>query len=264
MKKMKKIILTTIIAFATMMSFAQTIQKGTDKKGNLCLEKDSKVIVNEKFDKVGTYSEEAGLIPAKLAGKWGFYDNDGKLVIPHQYDLLYCWNTTLLNDWYLQERIEIGLNGVKSFIDKTGKPASPREYETIVKTTYEGAGYFFKKGGKWALADKDKKVLTEFKYDKIMGPSGINPFVFVGVRGGQEYRLNAQGQEEAAIELPAAKSSSSSTEKSADKCMYKCQKCNKTTQGKCNSSNTGITVENCFAQQPVPKGPRKNHEWRKQ
>lgn len=246
-----------MIAFATMLSFAQEIQRAKDKKGNLYLEKDGKILVKENFEKAGTYSKNAGLIPAKLAGKWGFYDNDGNLVIPHQYDLLFC--STTLDDWFKADRINVGLNGRKFFIDNTGKEVSGPEYEDIINTTYTGAGYFFKKGGKWALADKDKKVLTEFKYDKIMGPSGINPFVFVGVRGGQEYRLNAQGQEEAAIELPAAKSSSPSKEKSADKCTYKCQRCNKITLGKCNESNKGIIVENCTAQQG-----KKNHEWRKQ
>lgn len=101
------------------MSFAQNIQKGTDKNGKLCLEKDGKVIVKEKFDIVFPYNKEAGLIPAKLKGKWGFYDNNGKLVIKHKYELLFGPPDT--EKWFAQERMEVQLKGKKFLLIKQEK-----------------------------------------------------------------------------------------------------------------------------------------------
>jgi hypothetical protein len=202
MKKVQKLLACFVLMMSIVSSgFAQNIQKGKDKKDNLILEKNGKAIVKEKFEKIGVYDSKAGLIPAKLNGKWGFYDNDGKLIISHQYDLLFC--STNLDDWYAQERISVSLNGKKIFIDKTGKEVSAPEYEMIMETPYTGegpgmgAGYFLKKDGKWALADKNKKPVTEFKYDKILGPIGVNPFVYKGMRGGKSFRLSAEGKEEA-------------------------------------------------------------------
>lgn len=197
-------------------SFAQNIQKTTDKKGNLVLEKAGKVVVKENFERVAEYNAEAGLIPAKLNGKWGFYDNDGKLAIPHQFEGLTCkiMAPPLFDGWYSQERIEISQNGRKFFIDKTGQEASAPEYELIIEAPYSNAGYFFKKGGKWALADKDKKVLTEFKYDKI-SLVAVNPFQYGGVINGENIRLDASGQEIGTVNIVNYGSNSSSSDSKA-------------------------------------------------
>jgi hypothetical protein len=259
---MKKTILTLSLILLAAMSFAQEIQKGTDKKGKFVLEKNGKTIVKEKFEWMGDYDASAGLIPAKLNGKWGFYDNDGKLVIAHQYEILFFQNGELLKGWYTQDRMEVILNGKRFFIDKTGKEISAPEYESIVKAGQGSDAYYLKKDGKIALADKDKKPLTDFVY-QIIQVKSLDPLTFTGVRDGKPYSINANGEEMGAAQTSNNNSNSTSTNKE-EKCNYKCQKCNKTTQGKCNSSANGISVENCFAQQPDPKGPRKNHEWRKQ
>jgi len=270
---MKKIILTLSLALIATMGFSQNIYPEM-VDGKACLVKQNgkkvKVLVNENFEKYGAYNESANLIPAKLNGKWGFYDNDGKLVIPHIYEGLFSTcNGNYCTGWYNQEKIKVFVKREDSpnkplFIDKTGKEMSAPEYDLVIETTHTGAGYFFKKDGKWALADKDKKVLTEFKYDKILGPIGINPFVFRATRDGQDYRLNTAGQEEAAIESNSNTNSSADKKDEKTKCNYKCKECSKITQGNCNSSNTGITIENCPVRQPDPKGPKKGHEWVKQ
>ncbi len=216
---MKKVILTLCFAFIAIVSYAQNIDKGTDKKGNLCLKKGDKIVVKESFEKVSHYDAKAGLIPAKLNGKWGFYDNDGKLVIPHQYEGMMFQNPSALLDWYRQERMEVSLNGKKIFIDKTGKEVTAPEYDIVMETTHTGAGYFFKKNGKWALADKDKKVITEFKYDVIRGPIGVNPFVYKGTRDGQDFRLSAEGVEE---EVIGGTPNSNTTQKAVN---WKCSQC---------------------------------------
>jgi hypothetical protein len=237
MKKAQKFIACFVLMMSiTSLGFAQNIEKGTDKKGKLTLEKKGKAVVKEKFEKIGSYDNKAGLIPAKLNGKWGFYDNDGKLVILHQYESMTFQNGAALEGWYVQDRMEVTQNGKRFFIDKTGKEVSAPEYELVMETAYTGegagmgAGYFFKKDGKWALADKNKKVVTEFKYDRISGPIGVNPFVYRGIRDGQTFRLSAQGQEEAVIESNnnnQTKSNNSETKK-VDKHKYTCDGCGAT------------------------------------
>ncbi|MCU0437311.1 MAG: WG repeat-containing protein [Raineya sp.] len=234
MKKLQRIIACLVLAMSfASLGFAQEIHKATDKKGNLCLEKNGKIIVKENFEKISHYDSKAGLIPAKLNGKWGFYDNDGKLVISHQYEGMMFQNPAALQDWYKQERMEVSLNGKKIFIDKTGKEVAAPEYEIVMETPYTGegagmgAGYFLKKDGKWALADKNKKPVTEFKYDKILGPIGVNPFVYKGMRDGQSFRLSATGVEEAAIESNGGNNNQTSNNdtKKVDKYKYVCGGC---------------------------------------
>ncbi len=225
---MKKIILTLSLALIATIGFAQ-IRATTDKKGNLCIENNGKIIVKENFEKVSSYDWDAKLIPAKLNGKWGFYNEEGKLVIAHLYEGMMFQNPAELYGWYdrKQNSIQVFIGGKKLFIDKTGAEVSAPEYELVIETTHPGAGYFFKKGGKWALADKDKKVLTEFKYDKIIGPIGINPYVYRGTRDGQDYRLNTAGQEEAAIESNSNSNSSADKkeEKTNEKHKWTCDGC---------------------------------------
>jgi predicted RNA-binding Zn-ribbon protein involved in translation (DUF1610 family) len=224
---MKKLVVIASFMFATIMSDAQNIYPEM-VDGKACLVKKVgkkqkvEVLVNENFEKYGAYNENAGLIPAKLNGKWGFYDNEGKLVIPHNYESIFAsCNGNYCTGWYNQDKIKVWK--IKTdppiFIDKTGKELEGPQYDLVIETTHEGAGYFFKKDGKWALADKDKKVLTEFKYDKILGPMGVNPFVYRATRDGQDFRLNAKGEEEAQIEGIA--NSNSNAKKN-----YHCGYCN--------------------------------------
>lgn len=267
----KKLAIMAIMMFATAtMSFAQDIYPEM-VDGKACLAKKDgkkvKVLVNENFEKYGNYNSSAGLIPAKLNGKWGFYDNEGKLVIPHIYEGIFAsCSGNYCTGWYVQDKIKVFVkkDGSPIFIDKTGKEIAAPEYDLVIETTHPGAGYFFKKDGKWALADKDKKVLTEFKYDQIRGPITVNPFSYRGTRDGQDYRLSITGQEEGVIESPNTSSSSADKKEEKTKCDYKCKECGKTTQGGCNPNNNGITIENCFALQPDPKGPKKGHVWVKQ
>lgn len=258
---MKKSILILSMLFIVTMSFAQEIQKSTGKGGKFSLEKDGKVIVNENFDKVGSFIKEAGMIPAKLNGKWGFYDNDGKLAIPHQYDLLFC--ATTLDDWYIADRIQVGVNSRKFYIDKTGKEDPTLDYDAIEKVGRGVNAFYLRKNGKYALADQNRKPLTGLVY-QIMQLKSLDPVSFTGVRDNKPYKVSANGEEMGESETTSSNSSSGKKDDKATSYTYKCQKCDKVTQGRCNDGNNGITLENCFAQQPDPKKGRKNHEWRKQ
>ena len=47
--------------------------------------RERKIIVNPQFDRLGWLSD--GLIAGKIAGKWGYLDTSGKVVIPPQFNL---------------------------------------------------------------------------------------------------------------------------------------------------------------------------------
>ncbi|MFM7671610.1 MAG: WG repeat-containing protein [Bacteroidota bacterium] len=57
-----------------------------------------------------------GMIPALLWGKWGYVGNDGKVVIPFEYDLV---------THFINGRAEVLKGNDRYFIDKSGKKLNP-------------------------------------------------------------------------------------------------------------------------------------------
>lgn len=261
---MKKIILTLSLALIATIGFSQVLIKAYDSKTKLYGFKEEgkkKYVVEPQFQDVAydpaLNSPKGGYVKVKKNNKWGMMDKTGILIIACEYDEIGSPYTLAEKGSVIAKKGDISVT-----IDKTGKELGEAEFEAVVES-YQKAAYFLKKKGKWALADKDKKVLTEFKYDALAGPIKIDPLTYKGTKDGQAYSINLNGQEEGVVESTNTNSSSDKKDEKTT-CNYKCQKCNKITQGRCNSSNTGITTENCTAQQPDPKGPKKNHEWRKQ
>ncbi|MBK8145295.1 MAG: WG repeat-containing protein [Bacteroidetes bacterium] len=261
---MKKIILTLCLAFIAAMSYSQNLTLEFDSKTRLYGFKEEgkkKYVVEPQFQDVAynpaLNAPNGGYVKVKKNNKWGMMDKTGILIIACEYDEIGSPYTLAEKGSVIAKK-----GGISVTIDKTGKELGEAEFEAVVET-YQNAVYFLKKKGKWALADKDKKVLTAFRYDALVGPIKVNPLTYKGTRDGQAFSLDINGQEEGVIESANTNSNSDQKEEKTS-CNYKCQKCNKITQGRCNASNTGITVENCTAQQPNPKGPKKNHEWRKQ
>lgn len=239
MKKLKKVLkavskatLLVGLVVASTLSFAQNIQK-TGEGTSLYLEKDGKRLVKDKFEKIGVYNSKADLIPAKLNGKWGFYNNNGKLIIPHQYSSLYCDN--YLTCWYGMGFIKVDLNGKVTFIDKTGKEVQfPHEVFIDINTVPDACYYTVKgKDGKIALAN-DEKLLSPFIYDMIVKGSS-SPLTFNAVKNNKTYVLDANGQEEGAVTLY----------------NYRCDFCGQKETSNAEPNNRGCKV-------------RPNHKWVKQ
>lgn len=261
---MKKILLLAAIVLTTTTAFAQNIQQGGEGT-SLYLEKDGKKIVKEKFEKVAVYNSKANLIPAKLKGKWGFYDNDGKLVIPHQYEGLF---SEYPYAWYTGGLIQLNLNGNKIFIDKTGKEVqSTIDYFSNIGVEGEDRYYAARdKNGSSALANEEK-ILTAPEY-LVLQKASKNPITFNAVRKSDNkvMKLDANGQEIGEAESTSSNDNSSTKtdDKKAEKCNYKCKyNCGKTAQGNCNENATGITNQNCPACNPnYPKqGTNMPHSW---
>ena len=260
---MKKILILAGALLATMASYAQNIQQGGEGS-SLYLEKNGEKIVKEKFEKVAVYNSKANLIPAKLKGKWGFYDNDGKLVIPHQYEGMFF---DYPYAWYSGGLIQVNFNGKKIFIDKTGNEVqSTIEYFSNLGVDGENRYFTAKDKNGTALANEEK-VLTAPEYLTLQQGSK-NPITFNAVRKSDHkvMILDANGQEagEAKSTSNNDNSNSSSASKKAEKCNYKCKyNCGKTAQGNCNENSTGITNENCPARNPYypKKGNAQCHSW---
>ncbi|MCC6181464.1 MAG: WG repeat-containing protein [Bacteroidia bacterium] len=261
---MKKILLLAAIVLATTTTYAQNIQKGGEGS-SLYLEKDGKKIVKEKFDRIEDYNSKANLIPAKLKGKWGFYDNDGKLVIPHQYEgMVFEYSYT----WYTGGLMQVVLNGNKIFIDKTGNEVqSAINYFSYLGVEGEDRYYAARdKNGSSALANEEK-ILTAPEY-LVLQKASKNPITFNAVRKSDNkvMKLDANGQEIGEAESTSSNDNSNTNtdDKKAEKCNYKCKyNCGKTAQGNCNENATGITNENCPARNPnYPKqGNAQYHSW---
>lgn len=230
---MKKILILAGILLATMTSYAQNIQQGGEGT-SLHLEKNGKKIVNETFEKVAVYNSKANLIPAKLKGKWGFYDNDGKLVIPHQYVGLFFEYPYA---WYTGGLIQVNFNGNKILIDKTGNEVKST-IDYLNNLGVEGENRYFAardKDGNFALANEEK-ILTAFEYLALQ-LSSKNPITFNAVRKSDNklVKLNNLGEDEGAVKIYS----------------YVCDFCGKKQSSNVEPSNSGCKV-------------RPYHKWVKQ
>lgn len=120
--------------------------------------KDGKIKVKIKFDYLGAYDKETGVIPCKYEGQWFYVDTGGnkKLVADVTYDYLGSFG----ENYAPAER-----NGKYGFINTKFEE---KNFE------YEYAGAFangvaaVKKDGRWALINKDMKMITGFDYDEIL------------------------------------------------------------------------------------------------
>lgn len=117
-------------------------------KNNLKLEGD--------YDKVDVFSQ--GLAAVSKNGKWGFINENGKLVIPSIYDNVDYFRFSGLSS--------VSKNGKSGFINKLG--------EEIIPIIYEGAyqemrdqNVLVEKNIKWAIFDNAGKQLTDFKYSSL-------------------------------------------------------------------------------------------------
>lgn len=95
------------------------------------------------------------LISKKFNGKYGYINQDGKLVIPYKYD--YGWD-------FREGLALVILNKKSGFIDKTGKIVIPLEYDHALHFFSDGL-VCVKKDTKYGFIDKTGKVVIPFLYE---------------------------------------------------------------------------------------------------
>ena len=125
-----------------------------------------KVVVPFKYHDANNFSDGMAAVSQETKAGWkiGFVDKSGKLVIDLKYYSIYLDRTRFVNGFAVVRKTsdECGV------IDKTGKEITPFIYSYIYD--FEKNITTVGKSGKWALMDKTGKELTAFKYDFLEEP----------------------------------------------------------------------------------------------
>ncbi|MDL2239787.1 WG repeat-containing protein [Bacteroidales bacterium OttesenSCG-928-K03] len=108
--------------------------------------------------------------------KWGYKDNDGKIVIPANYD-----EVSVI---FYDEMARVKLNNKWGFINKEGKEIIPIIYDNIGLTFY-GGPVPAQKNGKWGYINRTSIEVIPFIYDYVntMFFDGIAKVSFEGKVG---------------------------------------------------------------------------------
>ena len=113
--------------------------------------------MRDKFKKYSWVGEESeGLVPVKFLGRYGYANEDGKLVIPAKFNSI-----VKFQDGYAV----VEKRGKQGLIDNQGDFILECKYDNIDYNSQNG--YRLKQDGKWGYADKDGKAIVECKYDNI-------------------------------------------------------------------------------------------------
>lgn len=121
---MKTIIKTTAIAICTFIATAVQAQQLVKFKENEkwgFKDQNGKVIIEPKYSGAEEFSE--GLASVLLNDIWGFIDETGKVVIPFKYNSGYGTGQK-----FSQGLASVSLNGKWGYIDKAGNTVIPFDY----------------------------------------------------------------------------------------------------------------------------------------
>ncbi|MBS1792275.1 MAG: WG repeat-containing protein [Acidobacteria bacterium] len=148
-----------LILFAMYASNRKQLERFTDDAGKYGF-KDSfgRVVIPPKYDDADTFSDDMAAV--KLNGKWGFINLSGELVIPLKFD----------NKFHFSENLAaVQLNGKWGFVDKKGDMKIPCRFSDF--------GYFLRgqavvclngKGtGSCGIIDNTGKEMIPLEYDNI-------------------------------------------------------------------------------------------------
>lgn len=138
----------------------------------------------EPFEQVSGFSRDC-TARAKIKGKYGVIDKNGKIIIPFQYDSL----GTDQEYWFGMDYYKsLGvlpavISGKTGFLDSDGKLIIPAEYESFgflsysdeISSHYLSPGVRYgilpvKKKDKWGLISLKNEVILPFEYDEIHWP----------------------------------------------------------------------------------------------
>lgn len=149
--RIKGILLLTLLLFA-MESFTQRMlvpfKNDKDKWGFRDM-MDDKVVIKPQYDETG-FSFKSGLCWVRLDKKYGFINEDGRMIVPATYDFAgeFSEGLAVVNiGRKVTEDIGDYVPGKFGFIDSTGKVVVPLQYSRAE---------FFHEGR--ALVEKDDKI----------------------------------------------------------------------------------------------------------
>lgn len=105
----------------------------------------------------------SGLAAVRLGGKFGYVDRAGRFVVPAKYDSA--------DDFAEAVFAVVSLNGKWGVVATDGRELVPVSYESVQSFYGEGFGVF--DGSKWALADRQGKLLTPFQFEALGNSLGF-------------------------------------------------------------------------------------------
>ena len=132
--------------------------------------------------------------PLNRFGKWGFKDQNGKVIVAPKYNSFHQFREGLaaisIGGSY-DEEFDMVLGSKYGFIDNTGKEVIALKYESINGGFYEGLAAV-KLDGKWGYIDKAGKVIIHFQYSEA--------FIFINGKAkvrkeGKEFFIDKTGKE---------------------------------------------------------------------
>lgn len=129
------------------------------------------------FDEVGTFKN--GIARCIKAGRWGFVDLTGNIVIPCKYDKVWTFQ---------EERAPVTLNNKYGFVDSEGNEVIPLKYDDV--WAFNEGYALVKMGEKYGYIDINGKKITEFIYDD--GESFKNGRAKV-LKNGNVFYINTKG-----------------------------------------------------------------------
>lgn len=92
----------------------------------------------------------------EFSGKYGFIDENGKVVIPFEYEYVRGFNEGLAC---------VKKNGKYGFIDKSNKTVVPLEYEVVLE--FEEGLAQVEKNGKWGFIDMRNRAVVPLEYEDV-------------------------------------------------------------------------------------------------
>ncbi|WP_020526170.1 TIR domain-containing protein [Flexithrix dorotheae] len=131
------------------------------------LNEDQKVVIPATFDDVGIFS--GGLARVKQKGLWGFINTEGQIAIPFQFDLARDFKKDTASVRKFNTSYQI--NPDNQCLSNCGL-LQQNEKLAMIRKEYEdiGTGFFegflrVKKGGKWGYINEEKEVIIPFEFD---------------------------------------------------------------------------------------------------
>ena len=99
----------------------------------------------------------------RLGGKYGYVNRAGKMVVPAKYDSA--------EDFDEAAFAVVSADGKWGVVAADGRELIPVAYESVQSFYGEGFGLF--DGTRWAIADREGKLLTPFQFDALGNSLGI-------------------------------------------------------------------------------------------
>ena len=118
------------------------------------VDEQGRTVIPFQYDDVWPFCE--GLAAVELNSKYGFINKQGRTVIPFQYDDV--WS-------FCEGLAAVELNGKCGFIDKRGRTLIPFRYDGA-RSFSEGVA-MMKLNGKYGCIDKQGRTVISFQYDDV-------------------------------------------------------------------------------------------------